>query len=114
MATEPYYTVTEAASLLNRHPETLRRWIREGRLPARRSGRQFRLKLDDIRQTAPASPGNRPVPDALDGMALGSLVELWDNEEDAVYDNWRELYGVDAGPTATPQATSWPIRPRWG
>lgn len=25
-----------------------------------------------------------------------SLRRIWDNEEDAVYDNWRELYGVTA------------------
>lgn len=25
-----------------------------------------------------------------------SLRRIWDNEEDAVYDNWRELYGVPA------------------
>ena len=25
-----------------------------------------------------------------------SLQRVWDNEEDAVYDNWRELYGVSA------------------
>lgn len=23
-----------------------------------------------------------------------SLQRIWDNEEDAIYDNWRELYGV--------------------
>jgi hypothetical protein len=26
-----------------------------------------------------------------------SLQRVWDNPEDAVYDNWRELYGVPAG-----------------
>ena len=25
-----------------------------------------------------------------------ALQRIWDNEEDAVYDNWRELYGVPA------------------
>jgi hypothetical protein len=29
----------------------------------------------------------------VDG-SLASLVDLWDNEADAVYDNWKELYGV--------------------
>jgi hypothetical protein len=23
-----------------------------------------------------------------------ALVRVWDNEDDAIYDNWRELYGV--------------------
>jgi hypothetical protein len=26
-----------------------------------------------------------------------SLQRIWDNEEDARYDNWRDLYGVSAG-----------------
>lgn len=30
-------------------------------------------------------------------MALASLTELWDNEEDAIYDNWKTLYEVEAG-----------------
>ncbi|MDW8365854.1 MAG: hypothetical protein RMK49_08435 [Abditibacteriales bacterium] len=32
--------------------------------------------------------------DELDRLSLAALHDLWDNEEDAVYDNWRELYGV--------------------
>lgn len=27
-------------------------------------------------------------------LSEASLQRIWDNEEDAVYDNWRELYGV--------------------
>lgn len=26
-----------------------------------------------------------------------SLLRLWDNDQDAVYDDWRELYGVSQG-----------------
>jgi hypothetical protein len=26
-----------------------------------------------------------------------SLQRVWDNDEDAIYDNWKELYGVSAG-----------------
>ena len=29
-------------------------------------------------------------------LSESSLQRVWDNEEDAVYDNWRELYGVSA------------------
>jgi hypothetical protein len=35
--------------------------------------------------------------DHFDRMALASLSGLWDNEEDAIYDNWKELYGVEEG-----------------
>ncbi|OIO97489.1 MAG: hypothetical protein AUK03_02405 [Anaerolineae bacterium CG2_30_64_16] len=30
-------------------------------------------------------------------LSEASLQRVWDNPEDAVYDNWRELYGVPAG-----------------
>lgn len=30
-------------------------------------------------------------------LSEDSLARVWDNEEDAIYDNWRELYGVPAG-----------------
>jgi hypothetical protein len=29
-------------------------------------------------------------------LSEAALQRVWDNEEDAVYDNWRELYGVPA------------------
>ncbi len=29
-------------------------------------------------------------------LSQASLQRIWDNEEDAVYDNWKELYGVSA------------------
>lgn len=36
-------------------------------------------------------------PAEFDRLALSSLAEVWDNDEDAIYDNWRELYGVTEG-----------------
>jgi predicted transcriptional regulator len=30
-------------------------------------------------------------------LSEASLLRLWDNEQDAVYDDWRELYGVSQG-----------------
>jgi heme exporter protein D len=69
-----------------------RKWL-QGRLPAKRFGRQFRLRLEDIERAAqPSIP-----PDLLDRASLAAMAELWDNEEDAIYDNWRELYGVEEG-----------------
>ncbi|MGQ9602125.1 MAG: helix-turn-helix domain-containing protein [Candidatus Bipolaricaulia bacterium] len=69
--------------MLKLHPQTLRRWIREGRLSAKRSGRRFRLRLEDIETTAqPSAP-----PDLLDRASLAAMAELRDNEEDAIYDD---------------------------
>lgn len=97
MATETYYTLEEAAQLLKLHPQTLRRWIRQGKLPAQRFGKQFRLRPEDLEQAArPALPEAEEL-SHFDRMALASLAELWDNEEDAIYDDWKELYGVEKG-----------------
>ena len=96
MSAEIYYTLAEAAQMLKLHPQTLRRWIRQGKLPARRFGSQFRLRLEDIEQTArPALPEAAEELSHFDRISLASLAELWDNQEDAIYDNWRELYGVE-------------------
>ena len=46
---EDYLTVTEAAALLRVAPSTIRRWIREGELPAYRLGqRRVALRRDDL------------------------------------------------------------------
>ena len=37
------YTVDEVADRLNLHPKTIRRFIREGRLPAKRIGKEYRI-----------------------------------------------------------------------
>src|SRR5688572_8401147 len=46
---EDYLTVTEAAALLRVAPSTVRRWIREGDVPAYRLGkRRVALRRDDL------------------------------------------------------------------
>lgn len=30
------------------------------------------------------------------GLSLSAFEKDWDNEDDAIYDNWRELYGIPA------------------
>jgi excisionase family DNA binding protein len=42
-------TVAEAADRLGRSPETVRRWIRSGRLPARRVGARHAIDDRDLR-----------------------------------------------------------------
>jgi excisionase family DNA binding protein len=41
-------TVPEAARRARRNPETIRRWIREGKLPARKVGTQHVLEEHDL------------------------------------------------------------------
>jgi excisionase family DNA binding protein len=45
--------VREAAALAQRTPETIRRWVWSGRLPARRQGNRLLIARDDLTDTAP-------------------------------------------------------------
>lgn len=54
-------TVLEAAHRLGKDPETIRRWIRSGKLPAQKIGLQHMIDEDDL-------PG---------GVATVTLPEAW-------------------------------------
>jgi excisionase family DNA binding protein len=67
-------TVPEAARQLRRNPETIRRWIRSGRLPSHKVGTQHLIEEDDLAEVAevrtlPLPPGwdrtgdGKPMPD---------------------------------------------------
>lgn len=48
--------VREAAARAGRHPETIRRWVWSGRLPARREGGRLLVSLTDLEAlSAPAA-----------------------------------------------------------
>jgi excisionase family DNA binding protein len=53
------FTVDEVAERLNLHVKTVRRFIREGRLPAKRIGKEYRIThsaLDEFAGTSAGSP----------------------------------------------------------
>ena len=69
-------TVPEAARRVARNPETIRRWVRSGQLPARRIGTQHVIEEADLRAlvggralTQPAwlkrTSTGEPMPDTL-------------------------------------------------
>jgi excisionase family DNA binding protein len=47
---KPWYTVTEVADMLQVYEGTVRRWIREGELPALRLGERtgYRIATEDV------------------------------------------------------------------
>ena len=62
-------TVEEAAAILGRHPETIRRAVRKGTLPDGRSrpGGRLRIRRGDLDALAGPNPGRYdPVADAQD------------------------------------------------
>ena len=97
MSPEGFYTLEEVAKLLKLHPRTLRRWIHQGKLEARRFGKQYRLRLADLEHIAQTAKPDDEAEESFDHMAVAALADLWDNEEDAVYDDWKKLYSVETG-----------------
>lgn len=61
MDTPQTLTVNEAAAMLRRSPETVRRWIAEAKLPATRHGRMIYLQRADVLQILGITEGARAV-----------------------------------------------------
>lgn len=92
--TKGVYSPRQAAAQLGVSERTIRRWIGEGRLAARRYGRQLRISagaLDDVGEPADVSA------DSWAEMSTDAFGKDWDNDLDAEYDDWRRLYGVPPG-----------------
>lgn len=45
---EKFYTVDQIASMLDMHPKTIRKFIREGKLRAKKVGKQWRVTGNDL------------------------------------------------------------------
>jgi len=70
------YTVDEVAERLNLHVKTVRKFIRDGRLPAKRIGKEYRITasaLDEFAGTA--RPAERPVPRTRQ-VIVSSIVDV--------------------------------------
>ena len=46
---EKLYTVEEAAKILQVHPETLRKWLKEGRIKGEKFGRMWRIRESNLK-----------------------------------------------------------------
>lgn len=55
-------TVPQAAKRTGRHPETIRRWIREGRLRASKVGTQHLIEDADLEEAISAEGAELPIP----------------------------------------------------
>ena len=69
-------TVPEAAQRAGKDPETIRRWIRTGRLRARKIGTQHVIEEDDLEPLISA-PAALPAPGWWDATATGEPMPDW-------------------------------------
>ena len=70
-------TVPEAARRTGRNPETIRRWIREGKLPARKVGTQHIIDEGDLDAVATPSDDAVPLPQAWQRTLTGEPMPNW-------------------------------------
>lgn len=64
-------TVPEAARRVRRNPETVRRWIREGKLRSEKVGMQHLVSADDLERVVAASEV-LPLPSVWQRTASGA------------------------------------------
>jgi len=90
-----WLTVEDAAEYLHVTSGTIYRWTKAGKLPVYKfNGTPIRIKRSDLEALA------KPVhskSDAWSRLSAAAFNEDWDNSEDAIYDNWRALYGLQQG-----------------
>jgi excisionase family DNA binding protein len=89
-----FLTIQQTAEKLSVSPSTVRRWIKQGHLPAIKIGRTVRILEKEMTRLS-HTRGHQTEP-TIDVAAASDEVffKTWDNDADAVYDNWREIYGV--------------------
>ncbi len=90
---QEWLTVAEAAAYLRLSRDTIYRWARQGKLRLYKiAGTATRVRksgLDALAQPQPPDPWTRLSSAAFDAD--------WDNPEDAIYDDWEQLYGLSKG-----------------
>ena len=70
-------TVPEAARRANRNPETIRRWIRAGKLPARKIGTQHVIEEDALEAVLADEYEMLPLPPEIAVMSDGRPQPNW-------------------------------------
>ena len=68
-------TVREAAGRAGRDPETIRRWIRDGRLRSHRDGPRHLVDPDDLARLVDRTPA--PLPAAWERTTWGTPQPDW-------------------------------------
>lgn len=89
-----WLTVSEAADYLRVSRDTIYRWAKQGKLVLYKvGGTATRVRRSDLEALArPARTG-----DPWMRLSAPAFDADWDNPEDAIYDDWEQLYGLSKG-----------------
>jgi excisionase family DNA binding protein len=80
---ERYYTVEKISEMLSMHPKTIQRYIREGKLPASKVGKGWRITGHDLSVFIEANKGDRSlrgpgeVHSIEDRVTVSSVVDIF-------------------------------------
>jgi excisionase family DNA binding protein len=61
---EALWKIEDVAAYVGKHPETIRRWVRQGRIPFYRLGRGWRFIPSEVREWVSQQPGRPEQPAA--------------------------------------------------
>lgn len=89
--------MNEAATYLKVARTTIYRWVKDNKLPLYHLGdRLVRLRREDLDALAQPQRVESPTSDdsAWAMLSHQAFAEDWNSEEDAIYDNWRDIYGL--------------------
>src|SRR5262249_33214970 len=75
VALKQLYTVEDVAQRLNLHAKTVRRFIQQGRLPAKRIGKSYRITRSALDEFAGA-PAAQPEPSRTRQLLASSIVDI--------------------------------------
>jgi excisionase family DNA binding protein len=89
-ASGPICTVEEVARDLRLHPKTVQRFIREGRLPARRVGKSYRILRADL---AAFTGLGLPAPVAPPPMVVTAIIDIPAVDDEGLRD-WRQRFAT--------------------
>lgn len=81
-----YYTLDEAAALLRVSRRTIQELLRQGQIDAIKLGRQWRFLGRNLLALGMPEQAERQT---FARLSAAVFDRIWDNEEDAVYDDWR-------------------------
>lgn len=83
-----FYTPAEVASLMRVSQKSITNMLKTGLTPAIKIGRHWRILGRDLLELSRSDDwDNRILIQSANLLAQPVLTEIWDNEEDAVYDN---------------------------
>ena len=84
-----FYSVEEIAHMLGLHPKTVRRFIREGKIRAKKIGRAWKVHQDDFREYTHAElkdTGRKEVSYSSrynqQRISVSAVIEIWEKETD--------------------------------